>query len=328
MPSPWLQRMVALFLANLLLVGCSGDRVTEIVVAISTDVPLQRMDRVHFEAFVRDETGEAFSSLDWDLAAGDVAGEVTAEGKIVLPATLGLVPGPTIDAQPLLLKVSGYKTDGQGGESFLLDRRARLAFVSDRRLLLRMALLGRCIGVSCGEDETCGDSGCEKIEKDPKELPDYTEGRARHNPEAGAGPQELGATDAGVDALPDLPKSWEEIPPGLDGGTDSTPADGGTDTLAPDGPTTPDIGQPDLWSPDGPTTPDMGQLDLSSPDGPTTPDIGSPDMMPHDLFDDFDDGSGDMMPHDLFDDFDEGGPTPPDGGPIPSDGKLPPPPDL
>jgi hypothetical protein len=291
----------------LLLVGCSGDKVTEIVVAISTDVPMQSMDRVRFEARVRDENGELFSDLSWDLARSDGTEQ---PGAITLPATLGLVPGPTVGTQPLLLTVSGYKTDNSGGVSFVLDRKAKLAFVSERRLLLRLALLGRCIGVTCGQDETCGDSGCEKIEKDGRDLPTYTDKRANENPELGAGPLEAGI-DAGVDTMSDLPRTWEEQPPEASPG-DGGPGEGLVDGLAGDLPRPREGGSdlpltPDGGSPDSLPADLGGFLDMAT-DLPTDPDMGgSPDTMPHDMFTDPDmGGSPDTMPHDMFTDPDMG----------------------
>ncbi|MCZ7684346.1 MAG: hypothetical protein M5U28_38455 [Sandaracinaceae bacterium] len=57
---------------------------------------------------------------------------------------------------PFTIEVRGESAAGD----VLVARRATVSFVAGEVRVLRMHLLASCVGVSCSEDETCGEGGC------------------------------------------------------------------------------------------------------------------------------------------------------------------------
>jgi formylglycine-generating enzyme required for sulfatase activity len=150
--------------------GCSGKKVTEIVVSIATDlqVPKEleaiRLTVVPSTVGSKDDGGGSMPVLDnsWDLRSS-----ASTEDELELPATIGLLPGKD-PSEPILISVIGL---AKGAER--LRRQARLPFAQDRVVLLKMNLLRSCLYAKCKTDETCGENGCEPINKDPNTLPTY-----------------------------------------------------------------------------------------------------------------------------------------------------------
>lgn len=190
----------------ILLGGC--ETLTEIVVSIDTDMKIPaELDAVGFQAdYIQGPDNSTVAFKTWEV-------DLNRPNAIKLPTTIGLLPGESLDT-PILITVSGYRL----GE-VKLDRKAKLTFVEGRVLLLTMFLLRCCLHKDCPEGQTCGEAGCEPVEKDSSKLPSY-------------GPD---AAFKGVgDAMTDI-------------AVDSTVPD--PDTLAPDG-GGPDLPQPDTALPD------------------------------------------------------------------------------
>jgi len=157
-----------------LLAGCTGKKVTEIVVGIASDLsPGTEVNTitldVHYPppgvspATVDDRYRQI--QLTWDLSPA-------APDAVHLPASVGLLPGRDL-LQPVLVTVRGLL-----GTQERVRRQAQLLFAPDRVVLLQLNLLRRCnLPVSCSERETCGENGCEEIVKDSSTLPDYVEGQ-------------------------------------------------------------------------------------------------------------------------------------------------------
>jgi formylglycine-generating enzyme required for sulfatase activity len=258
-------RAAALALA-LLLAGCSGAKVTEIIVSMVTDLEMPvELSRIEFTADYAD-TGQEGVKLDWDVGR--------RPGAIELPATIGLLPGkdPT---RPLLITVTGRNERNQ-----TVTRQARLPFARDRIVTLRMPLLRSCLDIVCEEGSTCDEGGrCRAIDVDPATLSDYTEKEALRNIEAS-----VRVGDAGTDSAPDA--AVQADAPAIDGPVADAPvidgpvADGPVLDAMPD--SAPDLGL-DLGIPDAGVDGalgDGGQVQCSAdwctiPAGTFT--MGSPD---------------------------------------------------
>lgn len=95
------------------------------------------------------------------------------------------------------------------GGAPVVERKARVWFVAEHTVLLRLRLLESCAGVSCGTDQTCGEGGCRSIVHDVEPWPPGQErdggttadafvamdaGRPTHDAGRGDG----GAHDAGL----------------------------------------------------------------------------------------------------------------------------------
>ena len=290
----------ALLLVPLLFGACSGDKVTQIVLAISTDIPLPRMNRIRLEAFSGDSKS-SFTELAWDLTdqEPDPNATGTVNTLVRLPAYLGVLPGEAGSvSRPVRFVLQAFQIDNAdpNKDVFVLERQAKLTFARDRTLLLRMALIGRCIGVKCGEDKSCGEQGCEDIEKKSDELPDYTEKGAKENPPGDGGPRDGFIVPADLkEKIPDRGADLKEPPtpdlgpqpdgPRADLRLDLIPKTDGPKVDGPkaDMPVMPDMGSPDTLGPDMPQMPDMGSPDTQGPDMPQMPDMGSPDTQGPDM---------------------------------------------
>jgi len=167
----------------LLLSACSAEKRTEIVVSVATDIqtplaiPLSkkenderlkqgevRLVRLKVERNLQQRSdgepyGEVVADIRWDLRP------VSGEEQMVLPATLGLLPSAGRDLNdPILITVETevffnnvHLKDTE--TSYPLERQARLAFVKDRIIHLRMNLLKKCVHLDCPVGFTCGDDG-------------------------------------------------------------------------------------------------------------------------------------------------------------------------
>ena len=182
-------RMLPWIAALALTASCVADR-TEIVVSVDTD--LRAPDLI-------DEIQITVEPPDSAMPRQSVAR--LGAGEPPLPRTLGLVheSGPL---GPFAIRVAGRR-----GGADVIERRARTSFVEGRTLLLRMDLLGACVGVTCGEGLTCKTGGCSAIDVAPENLPEWSgtptplDGSA---PGQDAGPREdagdgvdAGGSDAG-----------------------------------------------------------------------------------------------------------------------------------
>ncbi len=175
----------ALFAAALLLAACRSGTLTEIVAVSDSDLRgADAIDSVRFE--VRRPGGGLQTSIA-PFGGGS-------------PAFVGIVHegGPL---GPIEVRAVGLR-----GADEVLDRRARVSFLEGRTVVLRLDLFARCLTESCGEQETCGQSGCRSIEVTPGELTDWTgspgtlDGGASDLDAGGDAAVDAGARDAGRDA--------------------------------------------------------------------------------------------------------------------------------
>jgi hypothetical protein len=175
-----------LALAAVWMMGCSEDPLTELVVAVDSDLAVP---------------GELQSVRLWVAGpSGDEAFDrtvdLTAAGAPGLPLTLSLTPGS--DAlEPVVIMAVG---SGPGGAS--VERRVETGFVRGERRLVSMLLLRACVGVTCPLEETCTAGGsCVDWAIPPEDLPPWTgePGGFDAGVSLDAGTAMDAATDAGMD---------------------------------------------------------------------------------------------------------------------------------
>ncbi|MCA9667591.1 MAG: hypothetical protein KC503_18450, partial [Myxococcales bacterium] len=158
---PRMVRRLALYAFSALLCACSATKQTEVVISVASDLPIpQEIDEVGLAVSYADDDQEIID-LSWQL-------DQNQPDAITLPARFGVLAGKD-PSRVVRYVVSAIR----GGKPFL-DRRAALPFARDRIIFLRMNLLSQCVGVTCSANETCGETGCEKIDKNPPDLPEYT----------------------------------------------------------------------------------------------------------------------------------------------------------
>ncbi|MCA9666915.1 MAG: hypothetical protein KC503_15055, partial [Myxococcales bacterium] len=156
--------------------ACEGTKVTQIVVSVATDLSIPgEIDQLSFLAGYRDSSVSAVD-VTWDLDAN-------RPDAIVIPARIAVLPSSSSTAA----RVVQLEVRGLSAGKLVVARRAALPFARDRALLLGMNLLRRCVPVRCEPDESCGEGGCEKVDKNPDDVPDWTEGNERKSQDARAG---------------------------------------------------------------------------------------------------------------------------------------------
>ena len=202
-----------LLAAAVALLSCSSERVarTEIMLVVDSDLSVpEELDEI--EMVVEGPDGKRKDAL-----------AVLEESP--LPRSLGLVH--TRGAlEPLNVQVNGLLA----GE-VVVSRRASLAFVAGKTLVLPLHLTRSCVDMECG-DQTCAEGSCVEVELDARELDPWT-GEEPRLEETDDPPPE----DAGVE----LDAGDEEVDagePSRDAGRDATAdarADGGRDAGAGDG---------------------------------------------------------------------------------------------
>ena len=143
-----------------LLCGCGDEPPTQIVVAVATDLRVpEDLDRV--QVWV-ERGGSRVLDRTFNLGGGADS----------LPGTIGVLAGSDPAA------TVSITVRGQRGGALVVQRQARLTFVSGTILLLRMDLWGRCVGSTCPGGQTCTDTGCKPIYVDSAGLPPYGEAAA------------------------------------------------------------------------------------------------------------------------------------------------------
>lgn len=187
---------------SLLLGACGADELTELVVVVDSDLAVPTaLDEVSI--VVAGATGTrttARASLD-------------GPAGVPLPVTLGLSPGATGGTTVTI------RADGLLGGVRRVSREVRTSFVENRRLVVRIALLSSCVGVVCGDGDTCGrDGACVTATVAPSTLPSFTGPLPREDLgtiDAGSdlGPPDLGPPDLGP---PDLGPPIDAGPPSCD----------------------------------------------------------------------------------------------------------------
>lgn len=135
--------------------GCGDDPLTELIVAVDTDLSVpDEIDSIRID--VTGPGGELRRAT----------GVLEGEGR--LPATLGIAHrgGPL---GPIRVTVTG-RLAGRD----VIQRRARVEFVPERVVVLRLTLDAACIGIRCPEEQTCAGGNCRAQQVAPSELSDWT----------------------------------------------------------------------------------------------------------------------------------------------------------
>jgi hypothetical protein len=155
-------------LGGLLVLGgagsCQRPQATEIVLGLATDLTSAELDRV---VLTRDGFPRPLG--DWRLG-----GVLPEGGFFQLPASYSLYTRdertPTID-----ITLTGFS----GGQE-VVQRRARVSFVRERTLFLRMALVRACREQpACASGLTCIEGQCVPVAVDSQLLPEYRQGMER-----------------------------------------------------------------------------------------------------------------------------------------------------
>ena len=191
-----------------LLAACSADELTEFIVVVDSDLAVPTaLDEI---AILVEGPSGILKTARASLTGADA---------VPLPVTLGLRPG-IAGATAVTIRA-----DGLVGGVRRLSREVRTSFVVGRRLVVRIALLSRCVDVVCGEGDTCTPDGdCASATVDPDTLPPFTGNVARVDMgpiDAGPldlGPPDLGPPDLGPPDLgpPDLGPPIDAGPPSCD----------------------------------------------------------------------------------------------------------------
>ncbi|MDQ3031321.1 MAG: hypothetical protein M3Y87_02815 [Myxococcota bacterium] len=174
-------------LVALVAAACATPR-TEVLVVTDTDLRGPGGIDTIF-ATVTSPTGEMQTSM-----------ATLGPGQPSLPRTLGLVwDGGRLG--PYTVRLTG-----NAGGAMLVSRAATFSFQEQRTLVLRMDLLARCQGVTCGGEQTCGETGCRAIAVEPAELQEWTGALPALDIDAATPPIDAGmmSIDSGgpVDATP------------------------------------------------------------------------------------------------------------------------------
>jgi len=139
--------------AAIVLAGCS-NATTQIVLVVDTDIaspdPLARI--------AIDVGSSETATQRFDLPLG-------ASTTPSLPLTLTLYPRASTDVD-VVVSVRAIDVDGLT----ILSRDVRTRFVPGSARMLRVLLAERCMGVRCGDDETCDERGCRAIAIPGEEL--------------------------------------------------------------------------------------------------------------------------------------------------------------
>jgi formylglycine-generating enzyme required for sulfatase activity len=145
--------------------GCGGKR-TEILLGVATDLSAPDvLDHVIMRV-TRPDTQAEILHEEW-LIPG------TQGTKFELPGSFGIFT--TDHSQPRIkVSVVGYRKDG--GEVGP-PRESVVSLVRDETLFMRLALVQRCMGISCGDGETCFDGHCKPQLVRSVSLPIYVPGR-------------------------------------------------------------------------------------------------------------------------------------------------------
>jgi len=156
-----------LLLGLVLCTSCSSEPLTQLVVAVDTDL-MSPSDLDRVELVVTDPGGVAES-------------RIAVLGSGSLPVTLGVVHrgGPF---GPVMVEARGIL-----GSAVIVERRASVTMTSGRTLLLELHLESVCIGVACADEATCATGTCRPIAVASSELSDFDGTIPRYDVDAGSG---------------------------------------------------------------------------------------------------------------------------------------------
>ncbi|HET9956270.1 MAG TPA: hypothetical protein VFQ61_17300, partial [Polyangiaceae bacterium] len=162
-------------LGSLGLGACSGDRPTEIVAGMMTQ--LRVPDDIRAVGVVVQQGGRVEFCESYSVT----------DGTASLPATIGWLNEGRSGKGPVTVQVLGLRTEDSAfttdcvttrpeslGKQVRVIRRRRLSFVDDHITYLPLPLKDSCRDISdCNEDETCVGGKCVAMDIDATTLPDY-----------------------------------------------------------------------------------------------------------------------------------------------------------
>lgn len=135
-----------------LFVGACGGPEGEIVFGVTTEIPPSLvLTRVQTSLII---DGSEIDTANYEGASLDFPFEVASGAQ------------PEGSRVELLL-------EGYAGAELLVTRTAATTVMSDRKILLEVALEDECIDVSCGDGETCISGSCGDPLEDATRLPEY-----------------------------------------------------------------------------------------------------------------------------------------------------------
>ena len=140
-------------------VGCAAPPTGEIMLAIDTDLALQKdIDMVKIEVSRGGVSSREIEVQDFDPSSGPR-----------LPATLGVIV-PEDPSAPVTMQVTAWS-----GNVELISREITTTIPEDRAATLRMPLHFLCRNVTCSSGQTCAAGRCVPSTIDSGNLPDYDE---------------------------------------------------------------------------------------------------------------------------------------------------------
>lgn len=153
-----MKRLVTILALSLGLGSCASD-VTELVLVIDSDLSVPDELR-QIDLRVLGPGGE--TAVDTTVA-------FDLPGAPFMPLSLSLVLEGS-ETAPVRVEVVGTTTDGS-----IVERSVVTGFVKDESRALPVRLYQRCLDVTCGTGQTCGDSGvCEDESVDGAFLPQWS----------------------------------------------------------------------------------------------------------------------------------------------------------
>jgi hypothetical protein len=144
-----------LAIAALACAGCSAS-LTELVVIVDTDITTPSAPDT-----IRIDVVEPSGRTDTTTAA------IGGSGAVTLPVSVGVVwRGGGLSPIVITATASANGMD-------VVSRRVVTGFVSGETRVVRLDLVQRCVGTTCGADESCGPSGCVSANLAPETLPRF-----------------------------------------------------------------------------------------------------------------------------------------------------------
>jgi hypothetical protein len=122
---------------------------------------------------------------------------LVGDGAPRLPVTLGVRPRESGNT-PVRVRAVGFL-----GGTTRVEAQVRTNFVEGERLLVRLTLVDRCVGVRCGVEQTCSDGRCVEAYVDPATLERFDPARDPRDTDGGAPDMDAGAPDMDASA-PDM----------------------------------------------------------------------------------------------------------------------------
>ena len=158
---------LALALTASLGVGCTR-RATQLLVEVGSDLPASRLACVHVRVSPLDDPSDV-TSATFHLALAD------REPHVTVPFSFAVTPPGGDLGRRVEVRASAHGLDACTDESFadtgFVERRVRTGWLAEQALRLPIFLSADCLGVTCGDSETCDVGRCVPVpDVDPGDL--------------------------------------------------------------------------------------------------------------------------------------------------------------